>query len=210
MATLPKAALLALAALGLAAPAMHAVAADQPPAHNTPVFGSGNGPVDISADEVEVLNTENKAIWRGSVEAIQNQNRLRTPQLTVFFAKSANAPASAGAPGGGLGAGFGSIQRMEAEGPVYYVTPSQNARGDHATYDAATNTIVMTGNVVLVQDKNVVQGDKLTIDTQTNHSVLVSNNTSRAQKRVRGVFYQAQNNQQQGAAKPAAAPASRP
>jgi lipopolysaccharide export system protein LptA len=97
---------------------------------------------------------------------------------------------------------------MEAEGPVYYVTPQQNARGDHATYDAPTNTIVMTGNVVVVQDKNVVQGDRLTIDTVTNHSVMVSNAASRAQKRVRGVFYQAPNAQQPGGAAPA--PAAKP
>ncbi len=61
---------------------------------------------------------------------------------------------------------------MEADGPVYYTTPQQTARGDHATYDAASNLIVMTGNVVLVQDKNVVQGERLVVDTDTNHSQL--------------------------------------
>jgi lipopolysaccharide export system protein LptA len=66
--------------------------------------------------------------------------------------------------------------------------------------------MVLTGNVVLVQDKNVVQGDKLTIDTKTNHSTLVSNAQGRgAGKRVRGVFYPSQNTaQNQGA------PAARP
>jgi lipopolysaccharide export system protein LptA len=190
------AALLALGALSLAvadAPALRASA--QAPAKSAPMFGAGSGPVDISADELEVVNAENRAVWKGNVEAIQGTNRLRTPLLTVFFGKSATAQA-APAPGtgapvpGGLGAGFGSIERMEAEGPVYYVTPQQNARGDHATYQAMANQIVMTGNVVLVQDKNVVQGDRLTIDTQTNHSTLVSNAQTRGPKRVRGVFYQ--------------------
>ena len=99
---------------------------------------------------------------------------------------------------------------MEADGPVYYVTPQQNARGDHATYTAADNSMVLTGNVVLVQDKNVMQGDKLTVDTKTNHAVLVSNNRgATAGKRVRGVFYPSQN--QNGAA-PASTPdpAARP
>jgi lipopolysaccharide export system protein LptA len=194
------AALLALGALVTAvADARPLPVAAQAAARPAPIFGAGSGPIDISADELEVVNAENRAVWKGNVEAIQGTNRLRAPLLTVYFAKSTPAPgappapASAAAAPGGLGAGFGSIQRMEAEGPVYYVTQQQNARGDHATYEAAANQIVMTGNVVLVQDKNVVQGDRLTIDTQTNHSTLVSTAPGRGQKRVRGVFYQGQN-----------------
>jgi lipopolysaccharide export system protein LptA len=209
--------LAALGALAAAAAAVSAypAAAQQPPAaapakpaqpSRAPIFGAGSGPIDISADELEVINSENRAVWKGNVEAIQGTNRLRTPLLNVYFAKSNGAAAntSGGSSSGGLGAGFGSIQRMEADGPVYYVTPTQNARGDHATYEAGSNQIVMTGNVVLVQDKNVVQGDRLTIDTVTNHTTLVSNSPARSGKRVRGVFYQAQNAQpqQQQTAKP--------
>lgn len=163
-------------------------------------FSAGNGPIDISSDEFEYVDAENRAVFRGSVEAIQGQSRMRAPVLTIFYA-----PRGAGAPAGAPGAG--AIQRMEADGPVYYVTPQQNARGDHGTYTAADNTMVLTGNVVLVQDKNVMQGDKLTVDTKTNHAVLVSNAAGRgAGKRVRGVFYPSQN--AQGAAAPA--PAARP
>jgi lipopolysaccharide export system protein LptA len=136
-------------------------------------------------------------VFRGSVEAIQGDSRMRSPVLTIFYA-----------PGSGPGGGT-RIQRMEADGPVYYVTPQQNARGDHATYTAADNSMVLTGNVVLVQDKNVMQGDKLTVDTKTNHAVLVSNNRgATAGKRVRGVFYPSQGQAGQGGA--ATTPAARP
>jgi len=160
-------------------------------------FGAGGGPIDISADELEVIDAESRAIWRGNVEAIQGTNRMRAPVLNVMFANT-------GA-GGAAGAGWGPIQRMEADGPVYYVTPQQNARGDRAVYEAATNSLIMIGNVVLVQDKNVVQGDRLTIDTRTNHATLVSDAQGRAGRRVRGVFYQGQNG-----AEGAQAPAARP
>lgn len=194
---------MALATAALAAPGMAAHAAQA--SGQGGVFGAGNGPIDITADQLEVVDAENRAVWRGSVEAIQGGNRMRAPSLTVFFAKSSS---NNSAPG----AGWGAIQRMEADGPVYYVTPQQNARGDHATYEAASNTIVMTGNVVLVQDKNVVQGDRLVIDTTTNHATL--SNTSGGRARVRGVFYPSQS--QQGGSAPSApapttpAPAGRP
>ena len=169
-------------------------------------FGTGNSPIDIAADELEVLDAENRAVWRGNVEAVQGQNRMRAPSLTIFYASRG---------GGGQavpGAGGGEIQRMEATGPVYYVTPTQNARGDAAVYEAASNTITMTGNVVLVQDKNVVQGDRLVIDTRTNHATLVSNNRGRGSQRVRGVFYPSNQAQAGGQTqqRPAAGATARP
>lgn len=165
-------------------------------------FGTGNSPIDISADELEVLDAQNRAVWRGNVEAVQGANRMRAPVLNIYYAsRGSGGQAVPGAPGG-------EIQRMEAEGPVYYVTPTQNARGDRAIYEAASNTITMTGNVVLIQDKNVVQGDRLVIDTRTNHATLVSNARGRgAQGRVRGVFYPSQAQAGQAPARPAGATA---
>jgi lipopolysaccharide export system protein LptA len=206
-----RAAALALGAAMIVGGAAAATAAPAPAGSqaarggSTPAFGSSNAPIEISADEAEYLDQQNKAIWRGNVEVTQGTSRLRTPQLTMFYTpRGGGAPAATGAFGGS------QIQRMEADGPVYYVTPTQNARGDHAVYEAGPHTITLTGDVVLVQDKNVVQGDRLVIDTDTNHSQLFSNNQGRGQKRVRGVFYPQQQGQQQGAAAPAAAPAARP
>ena len=87
---------------------------------------------------------------------------------------------------------------MQAEGPVYFTTPTQNAKGDHGTYLAADNTITLIGNVVLVQNKDVSTGDKLVIDRTTDHYTLYKKN---GPDRVRGVFYQDE---------PAAAPGAPP
>lgn len=184
---LPRATIV-LAGLTLAAAGVAWAQAAPAPARGGP-FGTGNAPIDISADELEVRDAESRAIWRGNVEAIQGQNRLRTPVLSIYYAQRGSGGQSV------PGAGGGEIQRMEADGPVYYVTPQQNARGDHAVYDAANSTVVMTGNVVLVQDKNVVQGQRLVIDTKTNKATLIAQNQGRgASGRVRGVFYPSQNN----------------
>ena len=56
---------------------------------------------------------------------------------------------------------------MEADGQVYYVTPSQVVKADHAVYTAADTTIVMTGDVVAAQGKNVIAGSRLMINTNT-------------------------------------------
>lgn len=151
-------------------------------------LSKSNGPIDITADQLETISAENKATFSGNVEAKQDDSRLRTPVLDIFYVKGEGAPApNAAAP---AGTGSQKIERMEAQGPVYYITPTQTARGDHGTYIAATDTITLTGNVVVAQDKNVLQGEKLVIETKTGRSTMVSTNQGRnASGRVRGVFY---------------------
>jgi lipopolysaccharide export system protein LptA len=162
-------------------------------------------PYDVSADHQELFNDEHRTVYTGNVEVVQGQDRLRTPRLTVFFAKKdPDAPGKKPAAPGAAGPGdtFGKIERMEAEGPVYFSNPTQNGRGDHGTYTAADDTTVLTGNVVLVQGKNVSTGDKLVMHQKTNQATLYSN---ASKTRVRGIFYQ--DDQKPGTAPGAAAPA---
>ncbi|CAN5360090.1 LptA/OstA family protein [soil metagenome] len=182
----------------LAALALAGSASGQAPAvaGKTGGIGSSKEPVDISADTNEVFQNEHRVVYRGQVEALQGVQRLRTPELTLYFTPREGAPKAAT---GGLGSGFGSISRMEATGPVYLVTPTQSAKGDHGTYEAVSDTMVLTGNVVLLQDKNVVRGDRLVIDQKSGHATI----TSGARTRVRGVFYPSE----QAQTAPGAAPA---
>ena len=97
----------------------------------------------------------------------------------------------------------GAVRRMEAEGPVYFVTPTQSARGDHGSYEAASDTITLVGNVVLRQDKNVSSGEKLVINQKTGEATLTAHAKT---GRRRGLFYS--EDKKPGAA--GAAPASPP
>jgi lipopolysaccharide export system protein LptA len=142
----------------------------------TAQIGNSNAPIDITADSAEVVNSQCLAIWRGSAEALQGQTRLRADVIKVFSQRRGNA--------------CGATRRIEAEGGVFYVTPTQTARGDRATYDAGAATIVITGNVIIVQGRNVARGDRLTINVNTRAAQMESNNRGRGRpNRVRGVFY---------------------
>jgi lipopolysaccharide export system protein LptA len=147
----------------------------------------GSGPIDMSADELELVDTNHTAIWRGAVDAIQGQNRMRANQVTLIFSGRGRAGStSAGAPG----KNWGDVQRMEAEGDVFFVSPQQRARGDRAVYELASGNLVMTGNVIVAQGESVVKGDKLIIEVKTGHATMVSAAQGRgAPGRVRGVFY---------------------
>jgi lipopolysaccharide export system protein LptA len=150
-------------------------------------FAAGGGPIDITADELELVDAQHLAIWRGSVEAVQNSNRLHADVLNIFFnGQPSSGSSSTGAPG----RNWGKVQRMDAQGSIYFVTPTQTARGDHAVYELGSDTITITGDVIVVQGQSVVHGDRLLVDLKTNRATMVSDARGRgAPGRVRGVFY---------------------
>lgn len=145
---------------------------------------NSDAPVDITADELEVFNTECRAIWRGNAEALQDTSRLRADVLTII---NKAGPAK---PGAAAGSNCGTMDRMEAAGSVYYVTPQQRVRGTNGVYDAASETITITGDVVAVQGQNVLRGERMVINSRTGQGNMQGLATGRnAQGRVRGVFY---------------------
>lgn len=145
--------------------------------------GSG-GPIDIAAQELELIDAQHLAIWRGDVEALQGGNRMRAEQINIYFAGSGGA--SAGAPG----RNWGPITRIEATGTVYFVTPQQTARGDRGVYEFGSNTVTLSGNVIVAQGKSVVRGDRLVVDVKSGRATMASAAKGRnAAGRVRGVFY---------------------
>ena len=149
-------------------------------------FASGGGPIDITADELELVDAQHMAIWRGDVEAVQERNRLHAAVLNIYFNGQPASGASTGAPG----RNWGKVQKMDAEGDIYFVTPTQTARGDHALYELGSSNITITGDVIVVQGQSVVHGDKLVIDLKTNKATMVSDAHGRgAPGRVRGIFY---------------------
>ncbi|MGH6992860.1 MAG: LptA/OstA family protein [Caulobacteraceae bacterium] len=142
-------------------------------------------PIDITADEAEVIQSKCLAIWRGAAEALQGDARLRADAISIYsLHKSGQAN---GQPA------CGGTDRIVAEGNVYYVTPQEDVRGDRAVYTEATDQILITGDVIIVQGKNVARGERLLIDVATHQATMLSSAKGAARTgRVRGVFFPAQ------------------
>ena len=159
----------------------------------------GDAPVDITADLFEGFNNQGLAVWRGAVEVVQQQSRLRCSEMRAQFQRTGAAAQPGVAPS------WGDIETLTCVGPVYYVTPTQTARGDNAVYEGRSETITMTGNVVVTQGQNVASGDRAIINTRTNDSRLEAANRGGGSGRVRTVLYP-ENSGAAGAPAPARAP----
>lgn len=135
-----------------------------------------SAPIDITADSSEVINSQCRNNWTGAVEALQGKTRLRADSVTLYSTKK--------------GDSCGASERMEAKGQVYFVTPERTVRADNAVYAFNSESITLTGNVIVVQGKSVVRGERMVINTRTGQANMTSGVTGRNKPgRVRGVFY---------------------
>lgn len=147
------------------------------PAHAQ--LSEGGGPVSYSADNLEYFDGERRLVLTGDVDIVQNDARLRADRITLFFSGS-----SGGGQGGQQGLGSGDIERMIAEGEVYYVRPSQSARGNRAVYEIARDSVTFSGNVVVASDENVIRGETLVLQIGSRRTTI----RPTPGQRVRGVF----------------------
>lgn len=140
-------------------------------------LSSGGGPISYSADNLEYTDNQRQLVLTGNVDVTQGDSRLQSDKLTLFFA--------AGAQGaGGNALGTGDIERIIAEGQVYYRRPEQVARGNRAVYEVSSDSVTFTGNVVVASDENVMRGETLVLEIGSGRTVFRPGSTGR----VQGVF----------------------
>lgn len=163
-------------ALLIAAGAFSALALTAPAAHAQ--LSEGGGPVSYSADNLEYADGDRRLILSGDVDIVQNDARLRADRVTLYFSRSTSSAED------NQGLGSGDIQRMVAEGDVYYVRPAQSARGNQAVYEVAQDAVTFSGNVVVASDDNIIRGETLVLQIGSRRTTIRPNNG----ERVRGVF----------------------
>lgn len=163
------------------------------PAHAQ--LSENGGPVSYSANNLEYFDSERRLVLVGNVDIVQNDARLRADRITLYFSGTSGG-ASSGAAQQGLGSG--DIERMIAEGEVYYIRPAQDARGDRAEYNVAQDSVTFTGNVIIMSDENVIRGNTLVLNIRNRQTVI----RPQPGQRVRGVFVPSEGNQQNSGNRP--------
>lgn len=127
-------------------------------------FGlSGEGPVQVDGDRLEVLEERGLAIFEGNVRVVQGETVLRTGRLVIHYAREGGGAASAGS----------RIDRLEASGGVNIQAGNRVATGETGTYDMDDQVLTLSGRrVTLSEDGNVATGCRLTVDMRANRSRL--------------------------------------
>ena len=165
-------------------------------------LGSGSKePIKIDSDKLDVYDKEGRAVFSGSVVAVQGESTIRCSTMVVFYDKSR----SPGTPKGTAAPqGDSAIKKLDCAGPVTVVSKDQVATGDNAVYDKVLNKIVMTGNVSLSQGPNVTRGERLVYDLEAGVATVETTPGGR----VKALFVPGNNNNAEGGAKAENKPAT--
>ncbi len=162
-------------------------------------IGQSDAPLEIVADKSEYLQNEGRGVYTGNVVATQGDSKVTTDKLTFVCSKTT--------PAGGGEAQCDEIEVLIAEGKVFYIAPDVRIRGDRAQYDFPTDTITITGDVILSRGEDgVVRGTNVVYSIGEGRTIITA-----GKNRVTSVFNTAKKPETPPGSAPAApAPAPAP
>ena len=144
-------------------------------------------PVHIEAATLVVRDKDKIATFSGDVNVTQGDTNMRCKTLVVFYEqagdKSDSKSMKVANPGPG---GEQRIKKLEARGSVVVTRADQTATGDTGLFDMPSNTVTLSGNVVMTQGKSVLRGDKLVVNLTSGVSRVELGKRGRG--RVQGLF----------------------
>lgn len=108
-------------------------------------------PVEVTADQLAVNQTDGTATFTGNVLIAQGEMRLSAAEVLVEYGSEDRS----------------RIERLHATGGVTLVSGADAAEAAEAVYTIGSGDVVMTGNVLLTQGGNTIAGQTLTVDLKT-------------------------------------------
>ena len=123
-------------------------------------------PIEILADSMEWNKQLGQAIAIGNAKAIQGQTTLKANKIIAVLNKDNSQ----------------QITELQASGNVVFLKDNQLATGDKAIYYLNQDKVIITGNVELKRDGNIIKGEKLIIDFLTGLSKMEASDSNQKVK----------------------------
>ena len=136
--------------------------------------GNNNEPIQIEADKLEIVDDENTALLTGNVSVVQGETLMRATRIKVFYERA-----------GEKGKTKSGIRQIEASGKVAVRSGENKVSADKATINMISETVLMTGNVIVSQTGNVLSACKVTVNLKTNVSNVTPCTSSSGNERVK-------------------------
>lgn len=105
-------------------------------------------PVEVTAENLDVDQSDGTAIFTGNVLIGQGEMRLSAPRVLVVYLEDRS-----------------GIARLSATGGVTLVSGEDAAEAREADYNVQSGIIEMSGNVLLVQGATALTADNMAVDT---------------------------------------------
>jgi lipopolysaccharide export system protein LptA len=116
-------------------------------------------PVEVTADQLRVDQSDGTAIFDGNVMIVQGEMRLSASEVRVEYAAATETTP-------------GRIARMHASGGVTIVSGADAAEAQEAVYNIDDGQIVLTGEALMTQGANTISGDRMVINLDSGSAVV--------------------------------------
>ena len=123
-------------------------------------------PIEILADSMVWNKKLGQAIATGNAKAVQGQTSIKANKIIAVLSEKNSQ----------------QIKELQASGKVVFLKDKQLATGDKATYYLNQDKIIITGNVELKKDGNIIKGEKLIIDFLSGLSKMEGSKTNQKVK----------------------------
>ncbi len=139
-------------------------------------------PIEIVSDRMDAYNEKKLVIFSGNAVATQGDKEIKSDRLFLYYKKDTSKKDKVGAK---EIEGTGDLERIEAKGNVIVTQKERIATGDEAVYHQDSGQIIMTGNPVLRDGKNLIKGDRVIVFTNEDRGVV----ECEPKKRVKAIIY---------------------
>ncbi|MCM2291576.1 hypothetical protein NAC44_04445 [Allorhizobium sp. BGMRC 0089] len=119
---------------------------------------SGDQPVNIESDQLEVHQQDNTANFTGNVSVVQGTTHMTANDMLVHYKGKGEAVSN----------GQAKIDTIDVSGNVVITTDTQKATADKGHFDMNSQIATLEGDrVVLTEGNNIFVGCKLIVHMQT-------------------------------------------
>jgi len=129
-------------------------------------------PIRIDSDRLDAYNDKRLVVFSGNAVAVQGDKVLKADKLLLYYKKKESGDQKAEVKE--LAGKSGDLERIEAKGRVIMTQGERVVTGEEAVYYQETQKIVVTGNPVMREKKNVIRGDRIVVFVNENRGLVES------------------------------------
>jgi lipopolysaccharide export system protein LptA len=139
-------------------------------------------PIQIVSDRLDAYNEKKMVVFSGNAVATQGDKIIKSDRLLLYYKKDPRVPEKVAAKDVG---NTGDLERIEAKGHVTITQGERIVTGEDAIFYQDTQQIVMTGNAVMREGRNIIRGDRIVVFLNEDRGIVESIEKSR----VKAIIY---------------------
>ena len=128
-------------------------------------------PIQIVSDRLDAYNEKKLVVFSGNAVATQGDKIIKADRLFLYYKKDPRVPEKVGAQDI---SSAGDLEKIEAKGHVKITQGERVVTGNDAIFYQDTQQIVMIGNAVMREGRNVINGDRIVVFLDEDRGVVES------------------------------------